>query len=131
MTAASGAAAPRVDRAVVGQLVTDLGAGPVVDVCDVFLADGRAGLDAIRSACASGDAGTAAGTAHRLKSASGFLGAPRVAALCAEIESLARDRRLNDVSGRVEEASEELEAAAQELSALVRSSGEAPAPPPP
>ena len=101
-------------------LLGDLGPDSVDQVCAVFLVDGRERVDAMRAACAAGDADAAARSAHRLKSASGFLGASRLSALCGEVERLARDDRLGDVRARLDLVSGELEESARELRAAVR-----------
>ena len=79
--------APTVDEAVFSQLVADLGAQHIEEVCRVFLATAASGIDAVRRALDSADATGAADAAHRLKSASGFLGATRLADLCAAVEA--------------------------------------------
>jgi HPt (histidine-containing phosphotransfer) domain-containing protein len=86
------------DEAVLAQLVCDLGPEPVVEVCRLFLENATAGVDAVRLALASGDTDGAARSAHRLKSSSGFFGATRLAALCAEVEGRAH---ADDLAGRL------------------------------
>lgn len=83
-------AGPVVDRAVLAQLVEDLGAEPVLDVCLHFLGDAREGISEIGAALERDDADTAAATAHRLKSAAGFVGAMALAARCASLERMVR-----------------------------------------
>jgi HPt (histidine-containing phosphotransfer) domain-containing protein len=79
--------APAVDEAVFSQLVADLGAQHIAEVCRLYLENAAAGVDAVRRALDSGDVEGAADAAHRLKSASGFLGATRLADLCAAVEA--------------------------------------------
>lgn len=79
--------APAVDEAVFSQLVADLGAQHIGEVCRLYLDNAAAGIDAVRQALDSGDAEGAADAAHRLKSASGFLGATRLVELCAAVEA--------------------------------------------
>ena len=79
--------APAVDEAVFSELVADLGAEHIDGVCRVFLANAASGVAAVRQAVEAHDAKAAALAAHRLKSASGFIGATRLAALCAAVES--------------------------------------------
>ena len=79
--------APGVDEAVFAQLVADLGAQHIEEVCRLFLENAAAGIGAIRQALDAGDTKGAAEAAHRLKSASGFLGATRLADLCAAVEA--------------------------------------------
>ena len=79
--------APAVDEAVFARLVTDLGAQHIEEVCRLFLESAAAAIDAVRRALACDDVSSAAEAAHRLKSASGFLGATGLAELCAAIEA--------------------------------------------
>jgi HPt (histidine-containing phosphotransfer) domain-containing protein len=53
----------------------------------LFLGNAALGIDAIHRALDADDTVAAADAAHRLKSASGFLGASRLARLCSEIEA--------------------------------------------
>ena len=69
------------------QLVADLGAEHIEEVCRLFLENAALGVDAVRQALASGDGEGAAQAAHRLKSASGFVGATGLADLCAAVEA--------------------------------------------
>jgi HPt (histidine-containing phosphotransfer) domain-containing protein len=69
------------------RLVTDLGAQHIGEVCRLFLENAAREVDAVRQALDAGDAAGAADAAHRLKSASGFLGATRLAQLCATVEA--------------------------------------------
>ena len=118
-----GSPAPRVDETVLARLVADLGPEHVVEVCNLFVDDGRERVRSIRSACEAGDADAVARSAHRLKSASGFVGACRVTAMCREIEVLVGDGRLEDACSRAEQVGDELEVASGVLAALVRSAG--------
>ena len=114
---------PRLDETVVAGLVADLGAEQAGEVCDVFVEDGHQVVVALRAACEAGDAGAAARSAHRLKSASGFVGARRVSALCGEIERLGRQDRLDEARPRVQLVAEELERVTEELRAAVPGPG--------
>lgn len=78
---------PAVDEAVFAQLVADLGAEHIGEVCEVFLRNAASGVEAVRTALDADDVAAAADAAHRLKSASGFLGAVRLAGLCAAVEA--------------------------------------------
>jgi HPt (histidine-containing phosphotransfer) domain-containing protein len=115
---ADGVAASRVDARVVSRLVDDLGPDHAAEVCAVFLGDAAETVRAVDAARASGDADAAARLAHRLKSASGFVGAAGVSGLCAEIERLARDGRLVEVGPRIDLLVGELGRVSTELSAL-------------
>ena len=103
--------------------MADLGRDPVAEVCGIFLSDGRNAVAVMRSACASGDAGAVARRAHRLKSASGFLGAAGVGALCRQIEELAATGRLDEVPARLDALATELELAAEAVDELARGGG--------
>ncbi len=76
------------------RLVADLGAQHIEEVCRLFLESAAAGVDAVRQALDSEDATGAAEAAHRLKSASGFLGATGLARLCAAVEAGSPPRNL-------------------------------------
>lgn len=78
---------PAVDEAVFAQLVADLGAEHIGEVCQVFLRNAASGIEDVRTALDADDLAAAAQAAHRLKSASGFLGAVRLAELCAAVEA--------------------------------------------
>ena len=69
------------------RLVDDLGAEHIEEVCRVFLENATLGIAAVRRALDAGDGSGAAEAAHGLKSSSGFLGASRLAGLCAAIEA--------------------------------------------
>jgi HPt (histidine-containing phosphotransfer) domain-containing protein len=72
---------------VFSRLVDDLGAEHIEGVCRVFLENASLAIAAVRRALEAGDASAAAEAAHALKSSSGFLGAHRLAGLCAAIEA--------------------------------------------
>lgn len=116
---AGDSAARLIDEATVSQLVTDLGADAVAEVSAAFLADAPQTLDALRSGFIEGDAVSVARSAHRLKSSSAFLGLARVSSVCAEIETLARNERLEEVASRIEAVSVAVDRASGELAALV------------
>lgn len=117
---ATGAAADRhIDDRVLARLVDELGPEHVAEVCELFVADARDRVLAVRAACEAEDADGAARSAHRLKSASGFVGADRVSALCREIEILATAGRLHEVPARADMVSDELEEASDELADLL------------
>lgn len=119
-TAVNGTDAVRhVDEAVLARLVDDLGPEHVVELCEIFLADARERVQAVRAACTAGDARAAARSAHRLKSAAGFVGAGGVSALCREIEDLVSHDRLDQVPACAGRLSEELDHASGELATLL------------
>jgi HPt (histidine-containing phosphotransfer) domain-containing protein len=111
--------APVIDEAALGQLLADLEADDVEEICALFVRDARDGVRAIRSALESGDADSAARPAHRLKSASGFVGANALSALCAEIEHLARTDRLDKAWSRIDLLSEEIERTSGQMALVI------------
>ena len=113
-----GSGVRRVDLALVAALVDDLGPDAVADLCQLFVSESRERVRTVRAACASGDAAAVARSAHRLKSACGFLGAAGVAALSGRIERLARDDRLAEVAALADRLSDELEAAVVEITSV-------------
>lgn len=102
-----------VDEAVFEQLVADLGPEHIGEVCQVFLRNAQANVRAVRNALDAGDAPAAAEAAHRLKSASGFVGAVRLATLCAAVEAG------SPAGDPVEALAEELRRASVDLGLLV------------
>ncbi len=123
MVTTGGFTPDRVDATVLARLADDLGSDRVAEVCAMFLGDARSVAREIGAACASGDADSVAYLAHRLKSACGFVGAGTVAALCGEIERLARNDRLSEARPRADLLLDELHELAAELAAFVRTRG--------
>ena len=56
-------------------------------MCRLFLHNAASEIDTVRRSLDAGDPGGATDAAHRLKSASGFIGATTLVALCAEVEA--------------------------------------------
>ncbi len=110
----------RVDAAVVGRLVADIGPEAVDELCRVFAAEARERLPAISAACRSLDAGRAAAAAHRLKSACGFLGVASLAWRCREIERLARAGQVEGAGRLADLAAAELDIVVDDLAGVVR-----------
>jgi HPt (histidine-containing phosphotransfer) domain-containing protein len=75
----------------------------VAGVLDAFLPQLRAVPTALRRAVTDGDAPAAAELAHSLKGSAGNVGAEDVAALCLEIERLARGGELAVLTALVDE----------------------------
>ncbi len=77
--------------------------GFVDELVDTYLDDGRAQLDALRTALAGGDGATAelVRAAHSLKSGSLNVGALELGALCRSLEEDARGGALPDAAERV------------------------------
>lgn len=109
-----------IDEAVLVRLAEDLGPEHVAELCRIFLADAREGVEAIRVACTTQDADAAAQSAHRMKSAAGFVGANGVSALCRAVEDLAGQHRFDEVRVCVGRVADELNHASDELAMLIR-----------
>ena len=75
--------------------------GFVVEIAKIYLDDAPARLDAIRDAVARADAHALATAAHAFKSGSGNLGATAVHDLCAELEAMGKEGRLEGVQEKV------------------------------
>jgi two-component system, sensor histidine kinase and response regulator len=73
----------------------------VVEIAKIYLDDAPARLDAIRDAVARGDAPALATAAHAFKSGSGNLGATAVHDLCAELEAMGKEGRMEGVAEKV------------------------------
>ena len=120
MVTTEGPGPPPVDVTALARLGDDLGPAHLAEVCDLFRAEAAELVGAVRAACGSGDADSAARAAHRLKSASGFVGAGGLSSLCAEVEDLARHDRLGEVAPRLALMADELERVSEELAVFVR-----------
>lgn len=68
-------------------LVADLGVDHIGEVLRIYLDNANLGVDAVRKCLDAGDIAGAGDAAHRLKSASGFIGATGLVALCAAVEA--------------------------------------------
>ncbi len=79
-----------IDDAVFDRLLADLGTEHIAGVCRMFVTNTDSGINAVSVAIATGDVAGLADVTHRLKSSSGFVGARRIVALCADIEVRAR-----------------------------------------
>jgi CheY-like chemotaxis protein/HPt (histidine-containing phosphotransfer) domain-containing protein len=90
----------------------------VRELIDMFEADSATHLERIAEARARGDAITLRALAHRFLSATQNIGALRLSALCTEIESLARQQRLDDAHAPIAALPRERELALGALAAL-------------
>ena len=79
-----------IDRQHLETLRTRFGATFVVQMIDLFIAQGKERIDAAEEALGQGDATAIGAAAHALKSSAGNLGATALAALASETERLAR-----------------------------------------
>jgi HPt (histidine-containing phosphotransfer) domain-containing protein len=99
----------RVDEAVLAQLAVDLGSAHAEEICRLFLENATREVQAVSRALAAGDREVAARSAHRLKSASGVVGATGLASLCAEVEAGPPTRSLGSLlAGELEQTAAEL-----------------------
>jgi len=109
---------PAVDQAAIDDLrrLTEAGGPDMVDeVIALFLQDAPVQLSAMRAALGAGDAAGLRHAAHSLKGSSGYLGARRLMALCAEVEQSARQGSLEAGVLKVEELVDEFERVRVEL----------------
>jgi histidine phosphotransfer protein HptB len=72
------------------------------ELIDIYLEDMPLQLEALRVAVQSQDAAAAAATAHRLKGASGNMGADSLSALCHDLEISSRDNKLDQLPNLLE-----------------------------
>jgi len=97
--AAQAADGPTIDQAALDNIraLGRKGAPPILDkIIDVYFKDSRKLLDTLRDSIAKGDAPEIVQrAAHTLKSSSANLGATPLAALCRELEALAREKQLD------------------------------------
>jgi len=115
-----------VDQAALDDLrrLTDAGSPDMVaELIALFLQDAPAQLSAMRAALAAGDAAALRHAAHSLKGSSGYLGARRLMALCAEVEQSARQGTLEAGVLKVEELVDEFERVRVELHGVRTASG--------
>jgi HPt (histidine-containing phosphotransfer) domain-containing protein len=72
------------------------------ELIDIYLEDMPRQLQALRAAVQNHDAAAAAATAHRLKGASGNMGADSLSALCNDVEVSSRDNKLDQLPNLME-----------------------------
>lgn len=75
-----------VDRTHLERLATRFGSHFLLDLIDIFVAQGRARLAAAEQGAAAGDVGAIIAAAHALRSSAGNLGAGTLGKCAAEIE---------------------------------------------
>jgi HPt (histidine-containing phosphotransfer) domain-containing protein len=78
--------APPVDRAHLDRLATRFGAHFLIQLIDLFVAQGRERLEAAKRGLDDGDVTAIIGAAHALKSSAGNLGAAALGQCAADIE---------------------------------------------
>lgn len=72
------------------------------ELIDIYLEDMPRQLEALRAAVQSNDAAAAAATAHRLKGASGNMGADSLSALCHNVEISSRESKPDQLPNLLE-----------------------------
>ena len=92
------------------------------ELIDIYLDDMPRQIQALRDAVENQDAAAAAATAHRLKGASGNVGADSLSALCRDIEMSSRQSRLDQLPKLVEAVSQEGDRVQAFLNSLKKSS---------
>jgi HPt (histidine-containing phosphotransfer) domain-containing protein len=90
----------------------------VRELIDMFEADSAAHVRRIAAAHAQGDAAALRGLAHRFLSATQNIGALPLSLLCADIEAMARQGRLDDAAPAVQALERERELAVAALARL-------------
>ncbi len=113
------------DRAVIDQLrelVQPSQEGMLSTLVDTFVRDKTRRCRELKQAFIAGDSPRLANRAHKLISASGSVGAYYLAKLCGDLEILARDARLDECRGPIEEIEAELNRVEVALRKLVTSS---------
>ena len=97
----------------------DLGGKELLDeVIGLYVDDAPSRLDAMRQALAANDPGTLASAAHALKSSSSNVGARHVRQLCADLEAIGREGRIDGAADLVHRLESAYEQATRALHAL-------------
>jgi len=86
-----------IDRTHLERLAARFGAEFLVELIDLFVAQGKERLDAAEQGIATGDADAIVAAAHSLKSSAGNLGAAALGQRAAEIERRGRNGAAADV----------------------------------
>ncbi len=73
------------------------------ELVDIYLGDTPGQLETLRRAVAAGDPAATGAAAHRLKGASGNVGAESLVALCLRLEQAGRENRLAEMPALFEE----------------------------
>ncbi len=91
------------------QLVSEVGPELAMEILDTYVVDSRVSIASLRSAVEARDAKSILRTAHTLKGASATCGGRSIVYTCLQLETLAKDGEFSELTGLVEELSEELE----------------------
>ena len=102
------------DRDMLNELVEVMGR-EFRTLVNSFVSDGERRMAALEQAVREGDAERVREVAHSFKGSSSNLGVPRLAELCLGLERLAREARLEDAAGILNEAREAFRRARREL----------------
>src|SRR5438067_2238166 len=88
------------------------------EVIDIYVSEAPAQIASIRDAIVRGDSQLLASVAHALRSSSGNVGASRVREICADLEKMGREGKINGAAQRVDELASEYERAVHALAEL-------------
>ncbi len=102
------------------ELMGQMGNQPLQQLNDVFLQSSRNHLSGMRSALTDGDADELSREAHRLRGASGSVGAQRMARVCAVIEERAKAADLAAVNVLLDQLEHELTDFEQAIMPMLR-----------
>lgn len=107
--------AAMIDSAIIDGLARDLGLAGAHELCELWRTDAPTKVVALDRSLDDGDSAQVARIAHGLKSASALVGASACARLCADIESHARDGRLDEARLRLAALADALRRESEEL----------------
>ena len=116
---------PVIDDAAFGQTLEMVGGDLefLGQLVDEYRTDGASRVADMRAALAAGAAEDLRRAAHTLKGSSASLGATGLAAACREVETAAREGRLDDLGPRVEAIATQFDDVVAALETRLRSGG--------
>ena len=116
---------PVIDDAAFGQTLEMVGGdlGFVGQLVDEYRADGAHRVADMRTALAAGAAEDLRRAAHTLKGSSASLGATGLAAACREVETAAREGRLDGLGPQVDSIAAQFDDVVAALESRIRSGG--------
>ncbi|MBV9580593.1 MAG: response regulator [Chloroflexi bacterium] len=103
------------------ELMGQMGGQPLQHLIEVYLQSSQNHLQAMRPALAARDTAALAREAHRLRGASGSVGAQRVAGVCASIEEHAKSGDLSPIDGHLGQLEHELKEFEQAIGPMLDS----------
>jgi HPt (histidine-containing phosphotransfer) domain-containing protein len=114
-----------IDDAALGQTLEMVGGdlGFLGQLVDEYRTDGASRVADMRTALAAGTSEDLRRAAHTLKGSSASLGASDLADACREVETAARDGRLDGLAPRVDAIAAAFDAVVAALEARIRSGG--------